>query len=250
MQRTSRRKAQTAAAATAFATGPYSFYLIRFLLGVFEAEFFPGVIWYISIWFPARYRTSVLAMFMAATPLSSLVGSPISAALPGMDGLWGLGGWQWRFLIEGLPACVLGIFCLIVLADTPDKATWLTPQEREALVNELANEKYEKPKKDLWAAMKDIRVLMLTAITFAFTIGSYGIDIWLPLILKNYGLTNIGRCICVLGAMPMVLIAGPKGGMKSCQAGLQVVDVVRAFKPLTKMSRQIVSTATIPTVNR
>jgi MFS family permease len=180
-----------AAAATAFAVGPYSFYFIRFLLGVFEAGFFPGVIWYISIWFPAKHRTSVLAMFMAATPLSSLVGSPISAALLGMEGIWGLQGWQWMFLTEGLPACVLGILCLTVLADTPDKATWLTSQEREALVNELANEEYEKPKKNLWAAMKDIRVLMLTAITFAFTIGSYGIGIWLPLILKNHGLTNM-----------------------------------------------------------
>jgi MFS family permease len=180
-----------AAAATAFAVGPYSFYLIRFLLGVFEAGFFPGVIWYISIWFPARYRTSVLAMFMAATPLSSLIGSPISAALLGMDGLWGFGGWQWMFLIEGLPACLLGILCLIMLADTPDKAAWLTASERDALLSELASEKYEKPKKDLWAAMKDIRVLMLTAITFAFTIGSYGIGIWLPLILKNHGLTNM-----------------------------------------------------------
>jgi len=111
-----------AAAATAFAVGPYSFYVIRFLLGVFEAGFFPGVIWYISIWFPEKYRTSVLALFMAATPLSSLLGSPISAALLGMDGFWGLAGWQWMFLIEGLPAVVLGIFCLVLLADTPDQA--------------------------------------------------------------------------------------------------------------------------------
>ncbi len=180
-----------AAAATAFAVGPYSFYAIRFLLGVFEAGFFPGVIWYISIWFPSRYRTSVLALFMAATPLSSLVGGPISASVLAMDGLWGLAGWQWMFLIEGIPACLLGVLCLVFLADTPDKAKWLTAAEREALLNELAGEKYEKPRKDLWAAMQDVRVLMLTGITFAFTIGSYGIGIWLPLILKGHGLTNM-----------------------------------------------------------
>ena len=180
-----------AAAATAFATGPYSFYLIRFLLGVFEAGFFPGVIWYISIWFPEKHRTGVLALFMAATPLSSLLGSPISAALLGMDGFWGLAGWQWMFLIEGLPACALGVLCLILLADTPEQARWLTSEERGALLFALAQDKHDKPKKDLWAAMKDRRVLMLTAITFAFTIGSYGVGIWLPLILKGHGLSNM-----------------------------------------------------------
>ncbi|MER2196092.1 MFS transporter [Methylobacterium brachiatum] len=180
-----------AAAATAFAVGPMSFYVIRFMLGVFEAGFFPGVIWYISIWFPARYRTRVLALFMASTPLSSLLGSPISASLLGMDGFLGLGGWQWMFLIEGLPACLLGFACLWRLADTPKDATWLDDDERAALVNELANEKHEKPKKDLWAAMKDVRVVLLTTITFAFTIGSYGIGIWLPQILKGHGLSNI-----------------------------------------------------------
>jgi ACS family tartrate transporter-like MFS transporter len=180
-----------AAAATAFSVGPYSFYAFRFLLGAFEAGFFPGVIWYISIWFPARHRTRVLAMFMAATPLSSLLGSPISAALLGMDGLWGLAGWQWMFLIEGLPACLLGMLCLVLLADTPDQASWLSTEEREALLTELAQDKHEKPRKDLWAAMRDVRVLMLTGITFSFTIGSYGIGIWLPIILKNHGLANM-----------------------------------------------------------
>ncbi|TWB88896.1 sugar phosphate permease [Bradyrhizobium macuxiense] len=180
-----------AAAATAFAVGPYSFYAIRFLLGVFEAGFFPGVIWYLSIWFPEKHRTGVLALFMAATPLSSLLGSPISAALLGMDGFWGLAGWQWMFLLEGLPACLLGILCLGLLADTPEQARWLTPEEQHALLAALAGNKHDKPKKDLWAAMQDIRVLMLTAITFAFTIGSYGIGIWLPLILKSHGLSNM-----------------------------------------------------------
>jgi MFS transporter, ACS family, tartrate transporter len=108
-----------------------------------------------------------------------------------MDGLWGLAGWQWMLLIESLPACLLGILCLLVLADTPDRASWLSTEEREALLFELARDKYEKPEKDLWAAMKDVRVLMLTGIAFAFTIGSYGIGIWLLIILKNHGLTNM-----------------------------------------------------------
>ena len=108
-----------AAAATAFAVGPISFYLIRFLLGVFEAGFFPGVIWYLSIWYPANHRTKALAWFMAATPLSSVVGGPAAVSLLAMDGILGLAGWQWMFLILGLPATFLGILCLSVLADEP-----------------------------------------------------------------------------------------------------------------------------------
>jgi ACS family tartrate transporter-like MFS transporter len=180
-----------AAAATAFAVGPVSFYVIRFLLGVFEAGFFPGVIWYISIWFPPQHRTRVLALFMAATPISSLVGGPISAGLLQMDGFLGLAGWQWMFLVEGLPAVVLGVVCLVMLADTPDRANWLPAPEREALVADLASETHERPKKDLLSALKDIRILVLTGITFAFTIGSYGVGIWLPLILKSHDLTTM-----------------------------------------------------------
>lgn len=180
-----------AAAATAFATGPTSFFVIRFLLGVFEAGFFPGVIYFISIWFPAESRTKVLAIFMAGTPLSSLIGGPVSASLLQMDGILGLDGWQWMFLLEGLPAVLLGVACLWVLADTPKQATWLTAAERETLITELDAEKHERPKKDLLGALRDIRVVILTGITFAFTIGSYGIGIWLPLILKGHGLGNL-----------------------------------------------------------
>ena len=180
-----------AAAASALATGPLSFYLTRFLLGVAEAGFFPGVIWYLSIWFPARYRTQVLAWFMAATPVSSLIGGPVSGMLLEMNGLLGLAGWQWMFIVEGLPASLLGLWCLKRLADTPEQATWLTPDEHRVWLEALAAEKRERPKKDMWAALRDPRVLILTGITFSFTIGSYGIGIWLPLILRGHGLGNL-----------------------------------------------------------
>jgi MFS family permease len=180
-----------AAAATAFAVGPLSFYVIRFLLGVFEAGFFPGVIYFLSIWFPAQSRTKVVALLLAATPLSSLIGGPVSASLLQMNGVFGLAGWQWMFLLEGLPACVLGVFCLFVLADTPKDAHWLTAAERTALIDTLAGEKQDRPQHHLWSAMKDVRVLILTGITFAFTIGSYGIGIWLPLILKGHALGDM-----------------------------------------------------------
>ncbi|MGL3104246.1 MFS transporter [Bradyrhizobium sp. BR 1432] len=186
-----------AAAATAFAVGPYSFYAIRFLLGAFESAFFRRHMVHLHLVSGAIANS----WFMAATPLSSLIGNPLSASLLGMDGVWRLAGWQWMFLIEGLPACVL---CLVLLADTPDKAAWLTPREREALLDELAREEHDKVRKDLWAAMKDVRVVMLTGITLAFTISSYGIGIWLPLILKSHNLNNMQ--VGWLSAMPYFFV--------------------------------------------
>ena len=174
-----------AAAATAFAVGPLSFYGLRFLLGVFEAGFFPGVIWYLSVWFPARSRTRVLAWFMAATPLSSLIGGPVSSSLLEMHGVLGLSGWQWMFIVEGLPACILGVLCLTTLSDSPKDAAWLTAEERAALTSALNRERRESPRHKLVEALRDRRVLVLAGITFAFTIGSYGVGIWLPLILKG-----------------------------------------------------------------
>src|SRR5262245_46619413 len=120
-----------AAVANAFVTGPTSFYIVRFLLGAFEAGFFPGVIWYLSIWFPNKYRTRAMALFVAAAPLSQLVGGPISVSLMRLDGFLGLQGWQWMFIVEGVPAILLGIACLRVLVDTPEKATWLSDIERK-----------------------------------------------------------------------------------------------------------------------
>src|ERR1041385_1739246 len=99
---------------------------------------------------------------MAATPLSSLIGGPVSASLLQMNGALGLAGWQWMFILEGIPACILGILCLKLLADKPEDATWLTPDEREALHLALAAEKHDRPKKDLLTALKDVRVLILT----------------------------------------------------------------------------------------
>jgi ACS family tartrate transporter-like MFS transporter len=179
-----------AAAATALAVGPWSFYVLRFALGMFEAGLFPGVIWYLSIWYPGKYRTNALALFIAAAPLSQLVGGPISVSLLQMGGVLGLAGWQWMFIMEGLPAILLGIACLWLLADTPAQATWLTAAERQAVVDALAADTQENPKKDLGAAMRDPRVLTSALIVFCYTAGSYGISLWLPLILKGHDLSN------------------------------------------------------------
>lgn len=177
-----------AAAATAFVVGPYSFYFIRFLLGVAEAGFFPGVIFFLTLWFPLQYRTRVLAWFTVATPISFLIGGPLSIWLLQMHGIWGLAGWQWMFIIEGLPACILGLITLKVLANRPSEAKWLSAQERDALQGMLDAEKRKSDKRhDFKAALKDPRVWILSSITFSFTIGTYGIGIWLPQMLKAQG---------------------------------------------------------------
>jgi D-galactonate transporter len=173
-----------AASLTALAVGPNSLYALRLLLGAAEAGFFPGVLLYLSAWFPAQYRARVLAWFLLAIPVSSIIGGPLAGVLLGMDGLLNLAGWQWMFVIEGLPAIVLGALTFKLLVDNPRDAVWLAPAEREVLLETLSAERRDRPRHDLVAAMKDSRVLVLTLIQFGFTLGTYGIVMWLPLILK------------------------------------------------------------------
>jgi MFS transporter, ACS family, tartrate transporter len=180
-----------AVSAGALVVGPNSLYVSRLVLGAAEAGFFPGVILYLSTWFPARYRTRVLAWFLLAIPVSSLIGGPSAGLLLGMDGYLHLAGWQWIFLAEGAPAVLLGIVTYYVLVDHPRDAKWLTVGERQALLEALSSEPRKQVQANFAAALKDIRVLTLTAIQFGFTLGSYGIGIWLPLILKEHALSNL-----------------------------------------------------------
>jgi ACS family tartrate transporter-like MFS transporter len=180
-----------AAAATAFAQGPLSFYALRFLLGVAEAGFSPGVVFLLGAWFPAQYRTRVLAFFMLGVPLSSVIGGPMSVSLLQLDGLLGRAGWQWMFMIEGIPAVLIGVAVLLGLRDHPRDASWLSVEERDALIDMLAKEPRDKPRQTLLAALRDPRVLLLAAIQFGFVLGAYGIGIWLPQILKGHGLATV-----------------------------------------------------------
>jgi MFS transporter, ACS family, tartrate transporter len=180
-----------AAAANAFVVGPNSFYAVRLVLGAAEAGFFPGITFFLAAWFPAEYRARVLAWFLVAIPVSSVIGGPISGLLLHMDGLAGLAGWQWMFIVEGLPACIAGFFILGLLSDRPEDAAWLSAEERAAMVAMLAEEKRDRARHSLLAALKDVRVLILAGIQFGYTLGSYGIGIWLPQILKTHGLSNM-----------------------------------------------------------
>jgi MFS transporter, ACS family, tartrate transporter len=176
--------------AMVFVVGPNSFYALRLLLGIAEAGFFPGVTFFLAAWFPIQFRTRMLAWFLIGIPVSSLVGGPICGLLLQMEGIWGLAGWQWLFIGVSLPCIPLGLLTLRWLADRPETATWLTPDERDALDHTLSSEVRERSPASWLAALQDTRVLILAVIQFGFTLASYGIGIFLPLILKEYHLSN------------------------------------------------------------
>jgi MFS family permease len=180
-----------ASAAMAFAVGPNSFYFFRLLLGAAEAGFFPGVAFYLSTWFPREYRTRIIAWFMVAIPISSVIGGPLSGLLLALDGFLGLAGWQWLFILEGSPAVVVGLMLLTRLTDRPEDATWLTPAERRIVADRLTGEIKPKEVHRFSLAMRDPRVLILAGIQFGFLVGSYGIGIFLPQILDTGRLSNI-----------------------------------------------------------
>lgn len=176
--------------ATAFVSGPVSFIIARFLLGFAEAGFTPGVMFFLSCWFPARYRSRVLALFQLSVPLASLISGPLASMLLQLDGWHGLEGWQWLFIIEGAPAILLGVFIYIRLTDYPKDAQWLNDTERELVIQSFEGEQIKKKKVNhLWTALKDPRVLILAGVQFGFTAGSYGLVIWMPRLLKGFDLS-------------------------------------------------------------
>jgi MFS family permease len=179
-------------AATIFVTGAYSFYGLRFLLGAAEAGYFPGVAFYVTLWFPKEFRAWIYAWFLLGIPASAVIGGPLSTALLELHGTFGLAGWKWLFLVEAVPAVLLGIIMLITMVDGPHQAKWLTPEEKDFVVNRLAAEPKDRERKHLLESLKDYRVLLLASIQFSYTIGSYGVAIFLPLILKTHGFSNLG----------------------------------------------------------
>jgi MFS transporter, ACS family, tartrate transporter len=163
------------------------FYLVRFLVGAAEAGFFPAVIVYLTHWFRYGDRAKAVAVFYAANPLSYVIGSPIAGLLLGIS-WFGLRGWRWLFIFEGIPAIVLGAIALFYLTDWPHQATWLSQDDRAWITNELEHEKHAKQKAKgitIWQALAQSDVLLLTLAYFAATSGGYGISFWLPTIVKR-----------------------------------------------------------------
>jgi MFS transporter, ACS family, tartrate transporter len=179
---------------TALVTGSTSFLIIRFLLGAAEAGFFPGMILYLTYWFPAQYRGRVISTLFIAQPVANAVASSGSAAILGMDGLLGLRGWQWIFIIEAIPAILLGLFILRIMTDRPARAEWLADDERGWLQTRLENESREVERGGhmTWTkALSDPRVVALSLIYLASVTANYGIVFFMPQIVKQMGLSDM-----------------------------------------------------------
>ena len=190
----------------AFVTTPTSFYIMRFLLGAAEAGFFPGIILYLSYWFPAGRRAGVTAFFMAAAPISTALGSPISAFLLETHGVMGLAGWQLMFVIEAIPAVILGVVVFFFMTDRPEQATWLKDDEKTWLVNTMNLEAAKKPpgaSHSILKALANPQVLALSLIYFGTSAGLYTLGIWAPQIIKQLVVSSM--TVGYMNAIPPVI---------------------------------------------
>jgi ACS family tartrate transporter-like MFS transporter len=192
-----------------FVSGALSFYTVRFLLGVAEAGFLPGIIYYLGNWFPRAERARAVSWFMLAIPLSTVIGGPLSDVILALDGLHGLHGWQWLFLLEGVPAIVLGFVVLLYLTDSPEQAKWLAPEQREWLVGTMRAEHASAVQRHSirWqAALRHPTVWQLCVILFACQTGSYGLTLWIPQIVQ--GLPGFGGlAVGMISAIPYAAAA-------------------------------------------
>lgn len=188
---------------------PHSFYLIRFLLGAAEAGFFPGIILYLTYWFPLEQRARAVARFMTATAVAGIIGAPFSTLLLRLDGVAHIAGWKWLFVGEGLPSILLGICVLFMLTDRPESAAWLSEAEKEWL---LAEVKAHEPRSvtdagtHLLHAFRSGTVWVLASIYFGISVGLYGLSLWLPVVVKSISHAADLRVIA-LTAIPYLLAA-------------------------------------------
>ncbi|MBN3725487.1 MFS transporter [Burkholderia sp. Ac-20379] len=201
-------------AAMMFVTTPAMFYVMRFLLGIAEAGFFPGVILYLTYWYPANRRGRMTTFFMTAIALSGVIGGPVSGyILKSFHGVNGWAGWQWLFLIEGIPSIIVGVLVLIWLEDRIAGASWLTDEEKALLARNVQAEEALKDDAPVGRVLASPRVWLMALIYFSFVMGLYGVGFWLPTIIKSTGVTD-SFAIGLLSAIPyaaavvgMILIA-------------------------------------------
>lgn len=195
-----------AAMAMTAVRGAMSFFAVRFILGLAEAGFFPGVILYLTFWFPAREQARAVALFMTATALAGIIAGPVSGALLELHGLAGLSGWQWLFILEGLPAVILGVCVLFYLPDGPKNAVWLEVDERAALATRLEAESRrgtQKRQQSFIEAISNSTVWIYSLVYFAIVFGLYGVTFWLPQIIQSFGDRSDFE-IGMLSAIPFV----------------------------------------------
>jgi len=182
-------------ALTAFVWSPTSFYVVRVLLGAAEAGFFPGMIFYMTLWFPRAYRARMFATFNVAVPLSSVIGAPLSGlVMENLNGWHGLAGWQWMFIIEALPAVIMGLVVLLALPENPRTATFLREDERQWLAAQVEGERAAQEQQERFTvgrALTDARVLLMCLIAVGLVMGTTGIAIWMPQFVRAFGLSNL-----------------------------------------------------------
>lgn len=205
-------------ASFAFVSSPTMFYVLRFLLGAAEAGFAPGVILYITYWFPAARRAKVMALFFMAIPLASIVGAPLSGwIMEAFAGYQDLRGWQWLFILEAIPSMLLGIAILFYLDDSIAQAKWLTAEEKALLERNIAQENSGKAEHhSVRAFLSDRRLWLLTAIYFCIVMGQYGLTFWLPTIVRNAGVSGVAE-VGMLSSIPylVALVCLPLVGRNS-----------------------------------
>lgn len=189
-------------ALTMFIDTPAMFYVMRFLLGAAEAGFFPGIILYLTYWFPAERRGRMTTLFMTAIAVSGLIGGPVSGwIMKNCDNVNGMHAWQWLFLLEGIPSVIVGILVLIFMDDGIAKAKWLSPEEREMLERNIARDNIEKVDMPIRKVLASGRVWVMSLTYFSFVMGLYGVSFWLPTIIKATGVTD-ALSIGLLSAIP------------------------------------------------
>jgi MFS family permease len=197
-------------AGMAFVQGQNSLFAMRFLLGAAEAGFFPGVVLYMTYWFPAAYRARMVAIFMVAVPMGSFIGSPLSGLLLQADGLLGMRGWHWLFILEGLPTVLLGFACLFFLTDRPEQAKWLSAEQRSWLTARLDKERHEKKAvsvehPSIWKLFRSKEVLGMALVCSAASASGTVLGVWQPQLLKSFGLTVMQ--IGLVNSVPYVIAA-------------------------------------------
>jgi len=196
-------------ASNAFISGPFSYYALRLLLGIAEAGFFPGMLLYMTYWFPDAWRGRFVGIFMAAIPMANIIGGPLSTTILQMNGVAGLHGWQWMFILEGIPATVLAFASLKLLPDRPSKASWLSAHQKQRIERILAAESHVE-KKELWPALFDFRVIALGLALLGNQCGLYGVQLWLPQIVQGMGFSNFATgfvvSLCFIAAMVSMIL--------------------------------------------
>src|SRR5271157_607132 len=197
-------------AATAFVRTPGQYYAERLLLGAFEAGFFPAIVLYMSNWLPSQERGKAMGFFLMGAVIAGLIGNPVSGLImSNMDGVWGFSGWQWCFIVEGLPCVILGVINFVCLYDKPEQAKWLNPREKKILILSLEAERQADKAAyadKWWKVLRDPRIYLLAFLIISCQGGAMVLNFWLPTIIKNLGVKSLAN-VGYLGIIPFAAAA-------------------------------------------